>query len=583
MAGYSGWRVFARLMGYVLRRKLWFALGVSFAILMSYANGIVPVLIRRAIDEGITGYDLGAAVYYAVLIIAATALGGVFSFISRYYLTKLAQETVYMIRMESFASIQRQSMEFFDSTLVGQLISRVTNDAERVARFLSFRLRMLVYSIFLICIALYYMFNMSPRLTTVALATILVVVALSARYGAKVRPVYDEVRHQTGVLAGIVTDALAGIKTVKSLAIEGIVYDRFLGENRAYYNYSLEASKLAAIYGNAPMLVMGLAMAGMLYYGGLGIIAGTITVGVLVAFLAYMLTLMWPLMALGFAIGDVERAVAASKRLFDIIDAEPRVKESPGARELNEVRGEIVFDNVSFSYNSGKKALDRVSFRVRPGEKIAIVGPPGSGKSTILKLLIRLYDPDEGRILIDGVDVREVKLESLRKHVGYLQQEPFIFNRSIRENIALGKPDASIEEIREAARIAKIHDFIESLPMGYDTPVGERGVTLSGGQRQRIAIARALVGNPRILLLDDPVSNLDAETEKALVEDLREILRDKTAIIVTQRPSLASLADRIIVMENGRVVEEGTHEELLARKSLYYRIYNSMMGGDTGG
>ena len=583
MAEYSGWRVFARLMGYVLRRKLWFALGVFFAILMSYANGIVPVLIRRAIDEGITGHDLGAAIYYAVLIIAATALGGVFSFVSRYYLTKLAQETVYTIRMESFASIQRQSMEFFDNTLVGQLISRVTNDAERVARFLSFRLRMLVYSIFLICIALYYMLNMSPRLTLVALATILVVVALSARYGAKVRPVYDEIRHQTGVLAGIVTSALAGIKTVKSLAIEGIVYNRFLGENRAYYNYSLEASKLAAIYGNAPMLVMGLAMAGMLYYGGLGIIAGTMTVGILVAFLAYMLTLMWPLMALGFAIGDVERAVAASKRLFDIIDAEPGVKESPNARELNEIRGEVVFDNVSFSYNSGKKALDRVSFRVRPGEKVAIVGPPGSGKSTILKLLLRLYDPDEGRILIDGVDIREVKLESLRRHVGYVQQEPFIFNRSIRENIALGKPDASIEEIREAARIAKIHDFIESLPMGYDTPVGERGVTLSGGQRQRIAIARALVGNPRILLLDDPVSNLDAETEKALVEDLREILRDKTAIIVTQRPSLVSLADRIIVMEDGRIVEEGTHEELLARKGLYYRIYNSMVRGDTGG
>ncbi len=570
-------------MRYVLRRKTWFILGVFFAILMSYANGVVPVLIQKAVDKGIIEYELRAAVYYATLITVATALGGLFSFISRYYLTKLAQETIYTIRMASFTSIQRQSMEFFDNTLVGQLISRVTNDTERVARFLSFRLRMLVYSIFLICISLYYMFNMSPRLSLVAVATILAVVALSARYGSRVRPIYDEIRHQTGVLAGIVASALAGIKTVKSLAIENTIYGRFLNENKTYYNYSLRASKLAAIYGNAPLLVIGLAMAGILYYGGIGIIAGTMTVGILVAFLAYMLTLMWPLTALGFAIGDVERAIAASKRLFDVIDAEPRVKEKPNAKELSEIQGEIVFDNVSFGYNPDKKALDKVSFKILPGEKIVIVGPPGSGKSTILKLLLRLYDPDEGRILIDGVDIRDVKLKSLRSHIGYVQQEPFIFNRSIKENIALGRPDATIEEIKEAARIAKIHDFIKRLPMGYETPVGERGVTLSGGQRQRIAIARALVGNPKILLLDDPVSNLDAETEKALVEDLKDILRDKTAIIVTQRPSLVGIADRIIVLEDGRVVEEGTHEELLAKKGLYYSIYNSMMKGDSNG
>ncbi len=568
-------------MSYTLRKKLWLLLGISFAILMSYANGIVPVLIQRAIDKGVIGYNLWTAIYYAILIIVAVALGGFFSFISRYYLTKLAQETIYTIRMESFTSIQRQSMGFFDSTLIGQLISRVTNDAERVARFLSFRLRILIYSVFLICVSLYYMLNMSLRLSLVAIATILVVVLLSARYGTKVRPIHDEIRHQTGVLAGIVTSAIAGIKTVKSLAIESTVYGKFLEENRIYYDYSLQASKLAAIYGNAPLLVMGLAMAGILYYGGIGIIAGTITVGVLVAFLAYMLTLMWPLMALGFAIGDIERAVAASKRLFDIIDAEPEVREKPNAKKLDNIQGEIVFDNVSFSYNSGKKALDKVSFRVKPGEKIAIVGSPGSGKSTILKLLLRLYDPDEGRILIDGIDIRDIKLESLRKHIGYVQQEPFIFNRSIRENIALGKPDATIEEIKEAARIAKIDNFIESLPLGYETLVGEKGVTLSGGQRQRIAIARALVGNPKILLLDDPVSNLDAETEKALVEDLKGILQDKTAIIVTQRPSLVNIADRIIVLEDGRIVEEGAHEKLLAKKGLYYRIYNSMMRSDS--
>ena len=582
MSEYSGWRVFARLMGYVLRGKWLFALGVVFVVLMAYANGVVPVLVREAIDRGITGGSLGSAALYAGLVLAAAAAGGAFSFASRYILTKLAQETIYTVRMEAFTSIQRQSMDFFDNTLVGQLISRVTNDAERVARFLSFRLRILTYSLLLIGVSLYYMYTMSPRLALIALATILTVAALSTRYGRRVRPIYDKVRHQTGVLAGIAAGTLAGIKTVKSLAVESHIYEEFDRENKAFYRHSLEASKLAALYGNAPLLVVGTAMAAMLYYGGNAIIDGTLTVGGLVAFLTYMLTLMWPLRALGFAIGDVERAIAASKRLFDIIDSQPRIVEKPGAAELRDVRGEVVFENVTFSYRRGKPVLRRVSFHVKPGEKVAIVGPPGSGKSTILKLLLRLYDPDEGRILVDGVDIRDVSLESLRRQVGYVPQEPFIFNRTIRENIALGTPEAGMEEIREAARIAKIHDFIESLPQGYETVVGERGVTLSAGQRQRIAIARALVCNPRILLLDDPASNLDAETERALIEDLREMLRGRTTIIVTQRPSLLALADRVLVLEGGRVVEEGTHQELLNGKGLYHKIYSSREGGGGG-
>ncbi|MET1128276.1 MAG: ABC transporter ATP-binding protein [Thermoproteota archaeon] len=582
MEKYSGWRVFIRLMGYVARRRKLLAAGVASVIAMAYTSGVVPVLVRDAVDRGVVAGNVREAAYFAALIIAATALSGLFSFAGRYVLTKLAQEAVYEVRMEAFTSIQRQSMDFFDNTLVGQLISRVTNDAERVARFLSFRLRMLIYSLFLIAVSMYYMYTMSPRLTAIAAATIVASVALSFRYGESVRPIYDKVRHQTGVLAGIAAATLAGIKSVKAMALEDRMYSSFAEENRRFYDYSLQASRLTAIYGNAPILVTGVAMAGMLYYGAMAIVAGTLTVGVLVAFLTYMLTLMWPLTALGFSIGDIERAIAASKRLFDIIDAQPKVAEKPDAINLKDVRGEVVFENVTFSYQPGKPVLRDVTFKVRPGEKVVIVGPPGSGKSTVLKLLLRLYDPDSGRILIDGIDIRDVSLSSLRRHIGYVPQEPFIFNRSIRENIALGNPGATLREIVEAAKIAKIHDFIASLPRGYETPVGERGVSLSGGQRQRIAIARALVGNPKILLLDDPVSNLDAETEKALVEDLREILKGRTVIIVTQRPSLISLADRVLVMDRGRIVEEGTHAELLEKGGLYYRIYRSMLGENGG-
>ena len=579
MPEYSSVKVFTRLLKYLVRgRGLLFTLAIILVVLMSYANGIVPILVRRAIDSGVIPGNLDTAVYYGLLIIGATLLAGILSFTSRYILTKLAQETVYQLRMDAFLSIQRQSMDFFDNTLVGQLISRVTNDAERISRFISFRLRMLVYSLFLIAISIYYMYSMSPELTLIAAGAIVAVVFVMTRYGNLVRPVYDEIRHQTGVLAGIVTSSIAGIKTVKSLAIEDTIYSRFTSENDKYYDYSLKASKLSALYGNSPFLITGAAMSGMLYFGGQAIISGVLTVGSLIAFLTYMLTLTWPLVALGFSIGDIQRAVAASKRIFDIIDSKPRVREDPDAIELREVKGEIVFDNVWFEYRPGKPVLRGLSFRVEPGEKVAIVGPPGSGKSTILKLLLRFYDFQDGKILLDGIDIRRIKIDSLRRNIGYVPQEPFIFNRSIRENIALGNPDASMEEVVEAARIAKIHDFIESLPRGYDTLVGERGVTLSGGQRQRLAIARALVAKPKILLLDDPASNLDAETEKRLVEDMKKILEDRTAIIITQRPSLLKLVDRIVVVVDGRVVEEGTLDELLARRGVFYRLYSEGWG-----
>ena len=579
MPEYSSVKVFTRLLKYLVRgRALLFTLAIILVVLMSYANGIVPILVRRAIDSGVIPGNLDTAVYYGLLIIGATLLAGILSFTSRYILTKLAQETVYQLRMDAFLSIQRQSMDFFDNTLVGQLISRVTNDAERISRFISFRLRMLVYSLFLIAISIYYMYSMSPELTLIAAGAIVTVVFVMTRYGNLVRPIYDEIRHQTGVLAGIVTSSIAGIKTVKSLAIEDTIYSRFTSENDKYYDYSLKASKLSALYGNSPFLITGAAMSGMLYFGGQAIISGVLTVGSLIAFLTYMLTLTWPLVALGFSIGDIQRAVAASKRIFDIIDSKPRVREDPDAIELREVKGEIVFDNVWFEYRPGKPVLRGLSFRVEPGEKVAIVGPPGSGKSTILKLLLRFYDFQDGKILLDGIDIRRIKIDSLRRNIGYVPQEPFIFNRSIRENIALGNPDASMEEIVEAASIAKIHDFIESLPRGYDTLVGERGVTLSGGQRQRLAIARALVAKPKILLLDDPASNLDAETEKRLVEDMKKILEDRTAIIITQRPSLLKLVDRIVVVVDGRVVEEGTLDELLARRGVFYRLYSEGWG-----
>lgn len=578
MGNYSGLSVFIRLMRYVFRKWYLLVSSIVFIVLMSFSSSIIPVFIREAIDKGILAGSWSTIVYYSFLTLLVTIISGVSSFIARYLTTKISQEIVYRIRLEAFDSIQRQSLDFFDKVFTGQLISRITSDAERISGFLSWRFRMLIYSTLMIGFSLYYMLSMNMLLSIISLIAMIFIVIFSTRYAMMIKPMYDKIRQQLGVLASIATNDLAGIKTIKSLVLERHEYNRFLDENNRFLDLNIKATRIRALYGNLGVLVIGLTMATILYLGGYAIANGLLTIGGLTAFMSYMLMLMWPLNALGYAVGDIQRTIAAAQRLFEIIDTKPGVYEKPDAKTLDDLRGEIIFRNVSFSYDGNRKVLDGIDLHVRPGEKIVIVGPPGSGKSTLLKLLARLYEFNEGEILIDGVDVRDLKLDFLRKNIVYVSQEPFIFNRSIKENIALGNPDVSFEEIVNAAKIARIHDFIIQLPKGYDTIVGERGVDLSGGQRQRIALARALVSNPKIILLDDPVSNLDAETEKKLVSDLKEILRDKTALIVTQRLSLISLADRIVVMDRGRIVEEGTHEELLAKRGLYYELYRSMIG-----
>jgi len=561
-----------RLLSYLRDHELYFITGLAIVLLMSYTNGIIPILIREAIDGGITTGEYRVAVRYALIVLLVAVLNGAFSFSGRYLLVKAAQHAVYHLRMDAFKAIQRHRMEFFDKTYSGQLISRITNDTERITRFLSFRVRMFVYSIFLIIVSLYYMARMNVALTGVALITIAVVVALNTTYARKVRPIYDKVRHQTGVIASLSTGSIAGVKTIKALSVEENIQGKFSKENEELYSLNVEATKITALYGNAPFLIMGTAMSAMLYYGGRAIMANTLTVGELTAFLTYMLTMTWPLRALGFTIGDIQRSLAAASRLFEVIDSAPAEIDPPDAVELNNSKGEIEFRDVHLTYHTGKTVLKGLNLKIKPGERVLITGPPGSGKSTLLKLIARFYEPDRGQVLIDGVDVRKIKTSSLRKTVAYVPQEPFIFNRSLRENIALAKPDASMEEIIRAAKIAKIHDFIASLPEGYETVVGEKGVTLSGGQRQRIALARALLLEPKILLLDDPVSNLDAETEEKLVGDLKDILEGKTALIVSQRLSMVKLADRIIVMVDGRVVEDGSPEELAKKGGLFIEM-----------
>lgn len=564
---------------YMSKRSLSLLLLISLVLVAAYAGSLPPVFVRYAIDRGVAAGSMSDVLTYTALLVGATAAAGFINFLVRYASARYAQEITHGIRLEAFESVLRKYLGFFDRSSVGQLISRITNDSERVANFLSDRLRMTVYAVSLLAFSAYNMFSLQPTLSAVAVLSMVLVVAVYARYSMVIRPLYDSIRHQLGVIASAVTNDLVGIKTIKGLNIVDVELRRFEEENKKFAELNVRAARVRALYGNATVLIFGITSALVIFYGAYAIQGGSLTVGGLAMFLTYIATLSRPLNMLGFSITDIQRAFASARRLFELIGSEDTVRERPDAVALSRVEGSLEFVNVTFTYPSGKKALKGVNLKIKPGEVVLVVGPPGSGKSTLLKLVVRFYDPDEGSILLDGVDVRSLRLSTLRDSVGYVPQEPFIFNGTIYDNIALGNPSATLEEVARAAEIAKIRDFVESLPRGFNTVVGERGVDLSGGQRQRIAIARALVRNPRILLLDDPVANLDAETERALVEDLKDVLKGRTAIVVTQRLSLVPLADRVVVMNDGEIVEEGTHEELMKKRGVYYRLYTSMVGG----
>ncbi len=549
---------------------------------VSILDAMPALYVRTIIDDAIRTEDQSRVLFLASMIVAVTAASGLFGFFQRYLGEIVAQKVIYELRKDIYESIQSKSFAFFDQTETGQLMSRTTMDVNLIRRFLSFGFRMISQAligfvvVFFICV-----FELkAPVLTVLAFSTGPLIVLAMRRYSSLLREPLYKSRDMFGRMNSVLQESLTGSDVLTAFGHQKEQLGKFKERNESYFDLSITLARIRAIYSPLTSLLSTIGMAIIIIYGGYQVVNGNLKVGVLVAFTMYLTRLIRPLRMLGNMTRLYRDAIAGGKRVFEIMDAKSDVQEKPDAVDIEDVEGRVTFDQVSFGYREDQLSLENVSFDIDPGETVVLLGATGSGKSTVIKLIPRFYDPDSGSVKIDGHDLRDLKLKSIREEIGIVPQETFLFSTTIKENIAYGKPDANMEEIIHCAKIAEADQFIRSMPNGYQTKVGERGVTLSGGEKQRIAIARALLMDPKILILDDSTSSVDTETEYEIQKALDALLENRTTFIITQRLSMMRKGSHIIVLEDGRIAEEGTHQELLEKGGVYRKIYEAQSSGE---
>jgi ATP-binding cassette subfamily B protein len=517
----------------------------------------------------------------ALFIVAFAVMRGVFSFVQAYMSEKVSQGVAFDFRNEIFSKIQRLSFTYHDQNQTGQLMIRATDDVEKVRLFIAQGLVLAAQAFILLGLTLLILLTTNWRLTLVVLPTLPLALILFVIFGAVSQPLFVKVQQKLSNMNTILQESLAGIKVVRSFVREPYEQKRFDHAADDLLAQSLRVSRTFAFLFPVVFLIAQLGQAGILYFGGSQIINGTLQLGEYQKFSLYLVYVFFPLAQLGFIISLMAQAGASSARIFEILDAKSDVTDKPDAIELPAIQGRVEFRGVTFRYfGSTEPVLRNVDLVAEPGQTVALLGATGSGKTTIINLIPRFYDVSEGSVLVDGYDVRDVQMDSLRSQIGIVLQETNLFSGTIRDNIAFGRPDATLDEVIEAAKAAAAHDFIMSFPDGYDTPVGERGTTLSGGQKQRIAIARALLLNPRLLILDDSTSSVDLVTEYRIQKALDNLMRGRTSFVIAQRISTVLNADQILVLDKGQIVAHGKHEELLEQSPIYAEIYHSQLVGD---
>ncbi|MCS5689109.1 MAG: ABC transporter ATP-binding protein/permease [Acidimicrobiales bacterium] len=570
-----------RLLPYVLRHRRRLLLGLSCVVAMTSVSLLSPWVLKYAIDDltvGVTREKLGL---YGALLLGIAVVGGCFRFLMRRLIVGVSREIEYDIRNDFYAHLERLSLSYFQSERTGDIMSRATNDLSAVRMMAGPAIMYSVHTILVFVVAIILMLSINLRLTLIALIPLPFVSLLVKFFGSAIHRRFEEIQAQLSHMSAVVQEALAGVRVVRAYRQEESEIERFRIANRTYLERNQGLIQLQGLF--YPSLAMFLGFGGLLvlWLGSREVILGQITVGEFVAFNAYLVMLTWPMIAFGWVTNMLQRGMASWKRMLEVFDAVPEITDRGGA-PVEEIKGSIELRELTFAYGDGIPVLCNLSLRVEPGQTLALVGSTGSGKSTLLDLIQRLFDPPPGTVFIDGIDVRDLPLGQLRAAIGYVPQEPFLFSTTLRDNVAFGlaedaNTDVVDQSVQTAITVACLDADIEQFPRGYETTVGERGITLSGGQKQRVALARALTVNPRILILDDALSAVDTYTEERILKGLREVMGQRTSIIVAHRMSTVREADIIAVLDQGRLVEQGTHDELLALNNVYADLYHKQL------
>ncbi|MFN8159733.1 MAG: ABC transporter ATP-binding protein [Solirubrobacterales bacterium] len=560
-----------RLLGFLrpYRRGLWGSLAFAWAAMGMTV--LIPLLVGQAVDAIERGNKADLLPLAAAIVGAAILRVGL-TVVRRLVAGKVSLAVEYDLRKRLYDHLQELELGFFDRRQTGQLMSRATVDLQSIRFFLGYGLIFITQNLLTITLATIVMVAIKPWLALLALAPAPFVILIAARYSRLSRPAVQEVQQRLAELTAEAEENVSGIRIVKAFAREEHQLHRFNGAVARVFDQSIYSTRLQAFFTPVISLLPQLGTALVLLVGGHEVIAGSLSLGDFTAFYTYLVMLASPLRTLGVALGMGQRAVASGNRLFEILDREPSIRSPREAPPLPPGGGRVELRGVTLRYDGAEPALTDLDLEIEPGHTIALVGPSGSGKTSLAALVARLYDPSRGEVLVDGADVRSVDLHALRSEIAFVAEESFLFSATIAENIGYARPEATQGEIETAAGRAQADGFIRELPRGYDTVVGERGLTLSGGQRQRVAIARALLADPRILILDDATSSVDATTERAIKEGLREVMEGRTTIVIAHRLSTVSLADQVVVMDAGRIVDRGTHQELLERCGFYTEI-----------
>lgn len=570
----ANWRIYLRIIR-LLRPHWLFSVGTVICLALATAFAmIIPWLLAWVVDVGVQNGHFSDLLLAAGAVVLISTLRGLAAYGQGYLSQAVSSLVAYDLRNQIYQHLQELSFSFHDEAETGQLMSRMTVDIEAIRNFITLGLlRALVAFVTFTSITV-ILFTLDWRLALITLISVPVIGFLATQVAKRLRPLWLGVQNETGALGTIMQESLSGMRVVKSFTREPFEVEKFDAKNQEVRNLNLEALRLSAW--NQPLMVLALNVINVLvvWVGGIAVIGDKLSLGVLVAVTQYILLLGTPVRSFGFMVNWFLRGLSGGIRIFAVMDTQPDIVSKPGAHVLEQVRGEVRYEHVSFAYGKGPEVLHDININAKAGQIIALLGATGSGKSTVLHLLPRFYDVTGGCVKVDGYDVRDVTVESLRRNIGLVLQDVFLFNATLRDNIAYGITDVTEEEIMQAARIAHVHDFAVNLPDGYDTWVGERGVTLSGGQKQRVAIARTLLLNPRILILDESTSSVDMETEYQIQQALEVVMRGRTTFVVASRLRTIKNADQILIIENGEIVEHGNHESLLKLNGRYKQLYD---------